>query len=432
MILLSQGAAAGIFIAFLFVVAQIAFVRNPYNFLFIGVLPLVMLYGLLVGTFKSFIIWICSKLFRRRLWVIFRVAMTLPMFGLLIGVWWWQWFSKTPLRSEYYSGLSPSAVASLEGVKVIRLGVNLSASYAGTERQELTVPQLKSLIIHKLMDVGIDAVEINSPTPAQATLYVDYSFIQHRKQPDFYNSGCRLRLTQDVVLHRDPHLRTEASTWEYQSSSLSAGGEKHSLLTEAVDQFVRDYNRANSNTPDASSYSEERSGMFRLIWQSALLLISATIMGLVIGSSLRPWRAFAYGVGRHSSKSTISAVITGILLRLFVVFLFMESIVLGICILQSNSQKQDIYFALLTIGHCTLGAIAAFSRFKFVTLAPLSLIAISPVLLLFTYQPSMHWIVRCLLIVYIILWMAFLFTRSSVAQLAFSNIKQELRYYLID
>jgi len=405
------------------------FVRKPYNFLFIPALPIVLFYGLLVGTFKAFIIWVCTKLFMRRLWVVSRVAITLLMFGLLVAIWWWQWFSKPPMRADYYSGSSPSAITSLKGVRVIRLAVNLSASYPAPERDEFTVLQLKNLIIYKLMDAGIDVVEIDSPAAAQATLYVDYSFVQDWKQPGFYNAGCHLRLTQDVVLRRDPHLKTEAPTWEYQSRSLTAGGEKHPLITEAADQFVRDYSQANAAE---APYSSQESEIFRLIWQSAFLIVSAIVMGIVIGSSLRPWRTLVYGVGTHGNSLTISTVITGILLRTMVVFLFMESILLVIFILQSSSLKKDIHFVLLAVAHCTLGVIAAFNRFRFVTLAPLSLIAVSPVLLLFTHQQSMHWAVKCMLFGYIILWMAFLLTRSSLVHSAFLTIKKELRYYLID
>ena len=111
--LLSQGSAAGLIISFLFVAAQMFFVRKPYNFLFIPALPIVLFYGLLVGSFKAFIIWVCTKLFMRRLWVVSRVGITLLMFGLLVAIWWWQWFSKPPMRADYYSGSSPSAITFL-------------------------------------------------------------------------------------------------------------------------------------------------------------------------------------------------------------------------------------------------------------------------------------------------------------------------------
>ena len=114
---LSQGAAAGTVIAFLFVVSQMLFGGNPYNFLLIPALPLILFYGLLYGTFKSFIIWVLTKIFRRRLGTVSRIAIALLMVGLLVGILWWRWFVASPVRPMYYSGLSPSAVASLEGVK---------------------------------------------------------------------------------------------------------------------------------------------------------------------------------------------------------------------------------------------------------------------------------------------------------------------------
>jgi hypothetical protein len=428
---LTQGATSGTFISFLFVAGQMLFQPNFYNFLFISALPRFLVFGLLVGTFKSFIIWVCSKIFGRRLRVLSRVMLTVPLFGLLIGVWWWQWFSKTPYRPEYYSGISPAATASLQGVRVLRLAVNVSASHVGAEPENLTVAQLKNLVTSKLMDAGIDVVDINSSTAAQATLYVDYFFINNWKQPDFYNSDCRLRLAQEVMLHRDPHIQTEAPTWEYQSRTLSGGGETHSLITEAVDYFVRDYNRANSNSAN-SSPSPESTEILHLIWRSALLIVSGIVMGIVIGSDLRPLRTLMYGVGTFNGGLTKLAVISGFLLRMWVVFLYMESILVLISILQLNSLPRDKYFALVFIGHSALGIITAFGRFNFVILAVLSLIAISPGIYLLTFEENIHSSVLSIIINHVALWTLFVLTRSDLAHSAFLNIKQELRYYLID
>jgi hypothetical protein len=429
---LSQGAAAGIFAGFLFPLGLMLSVRNSYNFLFIPALPLFLFYGLLSGTFKSFLFWACTKLFRRRLGVVSRVAIGLLMVGFLIGFLWWRWFSDIPMRAMYYSGLTPSAVASLEGVRVIRLAVAVSSSTVGDKIENLTEAQLRNLITYKLMDMGIDVVGVDSRASTQATLYVDYSYSNDWKEPDFYNSNCHLRLTQDVVLHRDPHIKTEAATWEYQSGSLSAGMPQHSQINDAVDQFVRDYNRANSHAADDRSFSGEASKISSLIWTCVYLIVSAIVLAMVIGSSLRPGRTLMYGIGGHSGRLTILALITGILLRTLVVFLFMESILVLITTLQSNSQQHDIYLALLAIGHGGLGVIAAFSRFKFVTLAIFSFIAIAPFVVLFTLQESAHWIVNCFMLGYVSLWMAFLLTRSNLVHAAFLNVKQELRYYLID
>ena len=428
---LSQGAATGTVLSFLYVAGQMVFVRNPYNFLFIPALPFFMFYGLLVGTFKSFIIWVCTKIFRRRLRVLSRVTMTVPMFVLLIGVWWWQWFSKIPYRSEYYSGMSPSAVESLEGVRVIRLAVEVSASIVGGKPEVLTEAQLRNLVTYKLMDAGIDVVSVDSRASAQATLYVYYSYSNDSKQPDFYNTNCHLRLTQDVVLQRDQHIKTEAPTWEYQSGSLIGGMPIHSKIDDAVDDFVRDYNRANSNAANAPS-SPESKEILHLIWQSAFFIVSGIVMGIVIGSKLRPLPTLMYGVGNHRDRLTILAVISGFLLRMLTVFLYMESILVLITTLQSNSEHRDLNFALLFIGHSALGIVTAFGRFKFVILAALSLIVISPGIYLLTLQQSMHWSVLSIIIGHVALWTLFLLTRSDLAHSAFLNIKQELRYYLID
>src|SRR5262249_42666652 len=85
---LSQGAVAGTVIAFLFVVAQMLIGRNPYNFLLIPALPLILFYGLLYGTIKSFIIWVFTKMLRRRLRTVSRVAIALLLVGSLVGILW--------------------------------------------------------------------------------------------------------------------------------------------------------------------------------------------------------------------------------------------------------------------------------------------------------------------------------------------------------
>ena len=424
---LSQGALAGIFVGFLLPAVQMLAVRNPYNFLFIPVLPLFLFFGLLVGSFKSLIFWACTTILPRRLAVLSRVAITVLLLGSLMGVWWWQWFSASPMRSVNYSTLSSSNVASLEGIRVLKLSILLSA-----DPKDLTEAQFRNLITYKLMDAGIEVVDLNSRTAAEATLYVEYSISRDSQQREFYNSNYHFRLTQDVVLHRDPNIRTEAPTWECQSASLTSGLPQNDQINEALDQFVHDYNRANSGAAAAEASSIESAKLFQLIWNSAYLIVTAVVFSMVIGSNLRPWPTLIYGVGGRDNGSTMMAVVTGILLRMLVVFLSMESILMLICILHENFLQRDLYFALLAVGHCTLAAIISFGRFKFVTLATLTLIIISSLMLVFKFSDRMHWIVFSIILGYLALWIAFLLTRSSLAHSAFSNFKQELRYYLID
>lgn len=424
---LSQGAAAGIFVGFLLPAVHILAVRNPHNFLLIPLLPLFLFFGLVVCTFKSLILWACATILPRRLSVLCRIAITVLLLGSLMGVWWWQWFSASPMRSVYYSALSPSNVASLEGIKAIKLAIILSA-----DPKDLTEAQFRNLIAHKLIDAGINVVDLDSRTAAEATLYVQYSISRDSQQREFYNSNYHFRLTQDVVLHRDPNIKTEAPTWECQSAALTSGLPQNDQINEALDQFVHDYNRANSDAAAAEASSKESAKLFQLLWKSAYLIVTAVVCCMVIGSNLRPWRTLIYGVGGHDKRTTIMAAVTGILLRLLVVFLSMESILLLICILHSNFLQSDLYFALFAVGHCTLAAIISFRRFKFVTLAALSLIIISSLMLVFKFSDRMHWIVFYIILGYLALWIAFLLTRSSLAHSAFLNIKQELRYYLID
>lgn len=68
---IAQGAATGAVLEFLFVVLQIITVPNPYNFLFIWGLPVILGFGVGWGTVKALVIWTCAKLARRRVpWLI--------------------------------------------------------------------------------------------------------------------------------------------------------------------------------------------------------------------------------------------------------------------------------------------------------------------------------------------------------------------------
>ncbi len=67
----AQGAATGAILEFLFVVLQIITVPNPFNFLFIFALPVILGFGVGWGTVKALVIWTCAKLARRRVpWLI--------------------------------------------------------------------------------------------------------------------------------------------------------------------------------------------------------------------------------------------------------------------------------------------------------------------------------------------------------------------------
>jgi hypothetical protein len=68
---MAQGAATGAILEFLLVVIQIFTVPNPYNFLFLYGLPVILGFGAGWGTVKALVIWTCAKLAHRRVpWLI--------------------------------------------------------------------------------------------------------------------------------------------------------------------------------------------------------------------------------------------------------------------------------------------------------------------------------------------------------------------------
>lgn len=69
---MAQGAAIGAILEFLFVVIQVITVPNPYNFLFMYGLGVILVFGAGWGTVKALVIWTCAKLARRRVPLLIR------------------------------------------------------------------------------------------------------------------------------------------------------------------------------------------------------------------------------------------------------------------------------------------------------------------------------------------------------------------------
>jgi hypothetical protein len=153
---------------------------------------------------------------------------------------------------------------------------------------------------------------------------------------------------------------------------------------------------------------------------------------LAAGSKLQPWREFVRGAQAVPSRWLTG--ITGLVLRVVIVFMLMESILALICILQRESPQRDFVFTGVTFAHFLAATVIVFARVKFWLLLPLALIVNIPIGFAIIKEfaqvtdPLLFYVPIC----YLAVWAAFLLTRWSPTYSALSFFKEELRYYLID
>ena len=169
------------------------------------------------------------------------------------------------------------------------------------------------------------------------------------------------------------------------------------------------------------------------LWVLAMVLAPAVGVGLVTGSRLRIWHELVRGGDRVGTVLRVFAGITGVMLRLKVVVLFMASAIAVICALQTSPIEQGYrLWSLLAFAHFAGGVTLLFARLKGDVLLPLGVIVNAPVVAALVKFPDQLPVLRYLAIGYLALWAVFLLTRWRQTQVAFSVLNEELRYYLID
>jgi len=151
---------------------------------------------------------------------------------------------------------------------------------------------------------------------------------------------------------------------------------------------------------------------------------------LAPGSGLQPWRELVRGA---KFGPRLLAGITGLLLRVVVVFFLMESILAAICVLQ-QPQPGELTFVMITLAHFLAASIIVFARMKFWLLVPLALVVNLPIIYAIKTEFSLvtEPVFFYISISYLALWAAFLLTRWSLTHSALAFLKEELRYYVID
>ena len=164
-------------------------------------------------------------------------------------------------------------------------------------------------------------------------------------------------------------------------------------------------------------------------WLLGMILAPGIAIGLVASSPLRLWHELVRKGDPVGTVLGVFASLTGVVLRVTVAFLFMVSLVALIGILQSPGPQQiDLMWWTLMPAHFAAGGVLLIVRMKSDVLLPLAVIANAPVIGAALTFPWLQYVA----IGYLALWAVFLLTRWRQTPVAFSFLKEELRYYLID
>ena len=154
------------------------------------------------------------------------------------------------------------------------------------------------------------------------------------------------------------------------------------------------------------------------------------VFGLVVGSKFRPHYELIRGTSTDRWPG-LSGV-TGLLLRVFVIFSLMVSILCLILSTQGDFHHKEFAFSVIAVSHFALAVVIIFARIPFWLLLPLAIIVNFPIVVFVTDALPNVVGVRELTLIYLHLWAAFLLCRLSVPQRPLSFLKKEARYYLTD
>jgi hypothetical protein len=169
-----------------------------------------------------------------------------------------------------------------------------------------------------------------------------------------------------------------------------------------------------------------------LSWIIGSAVFTALACGIVIGSSLNPWRAVVRGADFIVPRSAFLAGVTGFMLRLFIVYSFMGSVIITICSAQVNSTSKEVVWAILALCHLTAALLVVFIRMPFWLLLILSVPVTAPVVMLLAeFQYKLGWVLYPIL-GYMVAWIAFILARWRHTYSALAVINDEIHYYLID
>jgi len=167
-------------------------------------------------------------------------------------------------------------------------------------------------------------------------------------------------------------------------------------------------------------------------WVIGSTVVIGLTFGLLVGSRLQPWRALVRASGTIGPKSATLAGLTGIVLRLGILFHFLFFGLVFLSVMQSPDRLEFRWVALITI-HLTLSLIIVFIKMKFWLLATSAVLINTPVVMLLTeFQRQQLGFAWYVLVAYVALWAMFLLTRWRQTYQVLSVLGKEIHYYLID
>ena len=173
-------------------------------------------------------------------------------------------------------------------------------------------------------------------------------------------------------------------------------------------------------------------GLDQDIWMLGFMLFAGLAAGVITGSNLR--RALRDQGEPVAPKPVVAAAITGLMLRMAVIILFIESVV-GLFYMDQASYEfvpEDTLWTLILFTHFAFALVVVFVRLKFWVLLPLTMIVTSPIVAIPFRFPEIAPPVLYLIIGYLALWKLFVLSRCRVVYSALSVLNEEAHYYLID
>ena len=169
------------------------------------------------------------------------------------------------------------------------------------------------------------------------------------------------------------------------------------------------------------------------LWAIPKNLPIGVTFGLVIGSRLQPWRELVRGAKSLPAQSRLLTGITGLVLRVIIIFFLMDSVLMFVWMLKFTFQQPESVFVLIALCHFAAALVIVFARLKFWLMLPLALIVNLPILAFITeVLKEEHVFMWYVSVGYLAVWAAFLLTRWDLTYSALAFVKEEIRYYLID
>ena len=178
---------------------------------------------------------------------------------------------------------------------------------------------------------------------------------------------------------------------------------------------------------EPSPYTEEPS-VKDYLFAYGVYASCGAVLGLTIGSRFRPHYELIRGT--TTDQWPVMCGLTGLFLRVFVIFASMVSILSLVLSTQGDFHRTEFVFSLIAVCHFALALVILFVRMPFWLLLPLAVITNFPIVALITDVLIQQDDYRIFTLSYLILWAAFLSFRLTLPHRPLAFIKSELNYYL--